>query len=74
MAILYRLLASKQNPIGYLANISHEQLQVFHRWTAHFMLIMGLVHTFAFVKFNAEAGISQMRWNMSYQCERASSP
>lgn len=65
-----RTLASKRNPIAWLTNTSHETLQVFHRWVAHFMLIMGLIHTFAFVKFNAQAGISQQRWSESYQCER----
>lgn len=42
-----------------------ERLQFFHRWLAVFMLILGLIHTFAFVYRNAQAGEGQMMWEMS---------
>ncbi|KAK9900673.1 hypothetical protein P389DRAFT_166125 [Cystobasidium minutum MCA 4210] len=58
-------LASKRNPIAVLTGLSHERLQLFHRWCAFFMLLLGLIHTFAFVRYNAKAGTSQMMWSMS---------
>jgi len=58
-------LASKRNPIAVLTGLSHERLQLFHRWCAFFMLILGLIHTFAFVRSDAKAGTSKEMWAMS---------
>ncbi|KAJ6477653.1 FAD-binding domain-containing protein [Mycena sanguinolenta] len=41
--------ATKVNFIGILIGTSHEKLQVFHRWSALFMYITSLVHTFPFI-------------------------
>ncbi|KAK7032692.1 ferric-chelate reductase [Favolaschia claudopus] len=41
--------ATKVNFIGLLTGTSHEKLQVFHRWSAFFMYITSLVHTFPFI-------------------------
>ncbi|KAF7375460.1 Ferric-chelate reductase [Mycena sanguinolenta] len=41
--------ATKVNFIGILTGTSHEKLQVFHRWSALFMYITSLVHTFPFI-------------------------
>ncbi|KAJ6605111.1 hypothetical protein B0H10DRAFT_606959 [Mycena sp. CBHHK59/15] len=41
--------ATKVNFIGLLTRTSHEKLQVFHRWSALFMYITSLVHTFLFI-------------------------
>ncbi|KAJ7116706.1 FAD-binding domain-containing protein [Mycena epipterygia] len=41
--------ATKVNFVGLLTGTSHEKLQVFHRWSAVFMYITSLVHTFPFI-------------------------
>ncbi|KAJ6577925.1 FAD-binding domain-containing protein [Mycena capillaripes] len=41
--------ATKVNFVGILTGTSHEKLQVFHRWSAFFMYITSLVHTFPFI-------------------------
>ncbi|KAJ7683212.1 FAD-binding domain-containing protein [Mycena rosella] len=41
--------ATKVNFIGLLTGTSHEKLQVFHRWSALFMWVTSLVHTFPFI-------------------------
>lgn len=58
------VLASKRNYISYLTDISHEKLQVFHRWTAFFMFITGAIHAFAFIYKNAKEGTLMDSWMM----------
>ncbi|KAJ7314611.1 FAD-binding domain-containing protein [Mycena albidolilacea] len=41
--------ATKINFVALLTGTSHEKLQVFHRWSAVFMYITSLVHTFPFI-------------------------
>lgn len=41
-------LASKGNIITYLTQISHEKLNVLHRWTARLCLVLSVVHTLPF--------------------------
>ncbi|KAF8075223.1 ferric reductase NAD binding domain-containing protein [Lyophyllum atratum] len=48
--------SSKINLIGILTGVSHEKLQVFHRWTAWIMYITSLIHTFPFIRFNVWIG------------------
>ncbi|KAJ6534477.1 hypothetical protein DFH09DRAFT_1325369 [Mycena vulgaris] len=44
------------NFVGLLTNMSHEKLQVFHRWSATFMYITSLVHTYPFIINNIKMG------------------
>jgi predicted ferric reductase len=63
---LRRLLASKRNPIALLLDCSHEQLQVFHRWAAFFMLLLGLIHGFVFIRRDIAAGMLSMDWSTNF--------
>ncbi|GJE95644.1 ferric reductase family protein [Phanerochaete sordida] len=48
--------ATKVNFVGLLTGVSHERLQAFHRWTALFMYITSLLHTFPFIVTNIDMG------------------
>lgn len=41
--------ASKTNWITLATGVTHEKLQVFHRWTAYAFLVLALMHTFPFI-------------------------
>jgi predicted ferric reductase len=59
------LLASKANYISLLTGISHEKLQVFHRWTSWMMFLLALVHTFPFIVVHVWKGDMMLQWRMS---------
>ncbi|QDS73116.1 hypothetical protein FKW77_001048 [Venturia effusa] len=44
--------ASKTNWITLLTGVSHERLQVFHRWIAYAFFILALLHTFPFIVYH----------------------
>ncbi|KAH7419673.1 ferric reductase like transmembrane component-domain-containing protein [Cadophora sp. MPI-SDFR-AT-0126] len=44
--------ATKTNWITLLTGISHERLQVFHRWIAYAFFILALLHTFPFIVYH----------------------
>ena len=44
--------ASKTNWITLLTGVSHERLQVFHRWIAYAFFILALMHTFPFIVYH----------------------
>ncbi|KAE8451687.1 hypothetical protein EG329_003144 [Mollisiaceae sp. DMI_Dod_QoI] len=44
--------ATKTNWITLLTGVSHEKLQVFHRWIAYAFFILSLLHTFPFIVFH----------------------
>ncbi|KAF2005043.1 putative ferric-chelate reductase [Amniculicola lignicola CBS 123094] len=44
--------ATKTNWITFLTGVSHEKLQVFHRWTAYAFFILALLHTFPFIVYH----------------------
>ncbi|KAL1745482.1 hypothetical protein HDZ31DRAFT_36238 [Schizophyllum fasciatum] len=54
--------ASKVNFIGMLTGVSHERLQVFHRWSAVLMYIASLVHTFPFIIMDIRNGTIVLYW------------
>ncbi|KAH6641959.1 FAD-binding domain-containing protein [Boeremia exigua] len=41
--------ASKANWITLTTGVSHERIQVFHRWTAYAFFVLALMHTFPFI-------------------------
>ncbi|KAF5374359.1 hypothetical protein D9758_004713 [Tetrapyrgos nigripes] len=54
--------STKVNFIGLLTGTSHEKLQVFHRWSATFMYITSLVHTFPFIVMSIRHGEMVETW------------
>ncbi|KAF8174796.1 hypothetical protein K438DRAFT_1908841 [Mycena galopus ATCC 62051] len=57
--------ATKINFVGLLTGTSHEKLQVFHRWSAVFMYIALLVHTFPFIINNIRMSMMEVQYNTS---------
>ncbi|KAL1716034.1 hypothetical protein EV715DRAFT_275354 [Schizophyllum commune] len=57
--------ATKVNFVGMLTGVSHERLQVFHRWSAVLMYIPSLVHTFPFIVMNIREGTMVKNWETS---------
>ncbi|KAF2720488.1 putative ferric-chelate reductase [Polychaeton citri CBS 116435] len=44
--------ASKANWITLLTGVSHEKLQMFHRWISYAFFILALMHTFPFIVYH----------------------
>ncbi|KAF2677998.1 hypothetical protein K458DRAFT_423414 [Lentithecium fluviatile CBS 122367] len=44
--------ATKTNWITLLTGVSHERLQVFHRWTSYAFFLLALLHTFPFIVYH----------------------
>ncbi|KAL1690600.1 hypothetical protein GGG16DRAFT_55264 [Schizophyllum commune] len=59
------VFATKVNFVGMLTGVSHERLQVFHRWSAVLMYIPSLVHTFPFIVMNIREGTMVKNWDTS---------
>ncbi|KAF9016856.1 hypothetical protein BDZ89DRAFT_395589 [Hymenopellis radicata] len=59
------VFATKVNWIGILAGTSHEKLQTYHRWTAFFMWITSLVHTFPYIINLTRMGMMQEEYETS---------
>ncbi|KIW18595.1 hypothetical protein PV08_02884 [Exophiala spinifera] len=57
--------AAKANMITLLTGVSHEKLQVFHRWISYAMYILALIHTFPFIVFNIWKHDMVEQWNTS---------
>ncbi|KAI0769659.1 ferric reductase NAD binding domain-containing protein [Trametes elegans] len=56
------VFATKVNLIGMFTGVSHEKLQVYHRWTAWIMYITSLIHTFPFIVQEMRAGTMHKDW------------
>ncbi|KAL1733764.1 ferric reductase NAD binding domain-containing protein [Schizophyllum commune] len=59
------VFATKVNFVGMLTGVSHERLQIFHRWSAVLMYIPSLVHTFPFIVMNIREGTMVTNWETS---------
>ncbi|KAI0730760.1 ferric reductase NAD binding domain-containing protein [Earliella scabrosa] len=59
------VFATKVNLIGMVTGVSHEKLQVYHRWTACIMYITALIHTFPFIIGSIHHGQMESEWNTS---------
>lgn len=57
--------ATKTNWITLLTGVSHERLQVFHRWIAYAFFILALLHTFPFIVYPIRFHDMQMHFKMS---------
>lgn len=60
-----RAFASKANLITALTGVSHEKLQVFHRFTSWAMFVLALVHTFPFIILHIVKGDMMTLWTTS---------
>ncbi|OJD33804.1 ferric-chelate reductase [Diplodia corticola] len=56
------VLAAKANWVTALTGVSHEKLQVFHRWTSYAMFVLALVHTFPFIIYHIWYGDMVKKW------------
>ncbi|KAG8959944.1 hypothetical protein FRC03_007276 [Tulasnella sp. 419] len=54
--------ATKWNIITLLTGVSHERLQVYHRWVAWVMYVLALIHTFPFIILNIKNGTMVAAW------------
>lgn len=57
--------ATKTNWITLLTGVSHERLQVFHRWIAYAFFVLALLHTFPFIVYHIRFHDMQMHFEMS---------
>ena len=57
--------AGKVNLITFCTGVSHERLQVSHRWSSYAFLVLALIHTFPFIVYNIQMGMMTDMWNMS---------
>lgn len=57
--------AGKSNFITALTGVSHEKLQVFHRWISYAFFVTALIHTFPFIIYNIHTGTMREQWNTS---------
>lgn len=55
--------ASKANLVTLITGVSHEKLQVFHRWIAYAFLVLALIHTFPFIVYHIWAGDMTVVWS-----------
>ncbi|KAI0633332.1 ferric reductase NAD binding domain-containing protein [Trametes polyzona] len=62
------VFATKVNMIGMVTGVSHEKLQVYHRWTAWIMYITSLIHTFPFIVQNIGLGEMSKDWKTTLWC------
>ncbi|KAF3072994.1 Ferric/cupric reductase transmembrane component 7 [Trichoderma lentiforme] len=56
--------ATKTNWITLLTGVSHEKLQVFHRWISYAFFLLALMHTFPFIVFHIRFGDMVMQFEM----------
>lgn len=55
--------AGKSNLITMVTGVSHEKLQVYHRWISYAFFVTALVHTFPFIVYNIQTGTMVSSWN-----------
>ncbi|RMX78287.1 hypothetical protein D0869_09203 [Hortaea werneckii] len=57
--------AGKSNLITLATGVSHERLQVFHRWISYAFFVLALIHTFPFIVYHVWKGDMKEEWNTS---------
>jgi len=60
------LTAGKSNFITAVTGVSHEKLQVFHRWISYAFFVTALVHTFPFIVYNIKTHQMVMQWDTNF--------
>ena len=56
------ILPAKKNWISLVTGVSHERLNIYHRWFAYYLLVVALLHTFPFIYFDIQMGMMEMEW------------
>lgn len=56
--------ATKTNWITLVTGVSHERLQVFHRWIAYAFFVLALLHTFPFIVYHVHWHDMEMQFEM----------
>ncbi|KAL7931599.1 putative ferric-chelate reductase [Trichoderma chlorosporum] len=56
--------ASKSSWITLITGVSHEKLQVFHRWLSYAFFLLALMHTFPFIVYHIRFGDMVMQFEM----------
>lgn len=59
------MLSSKANWVTLVTGVSHEKLQVLHRWTSWAMFVLALIHTFPFIIVHIWKGDMMLQWRTS---------
>ena len=62
---VYSATASKANWITLFTGITHEKLQVFHRWIAYAFFLLALMHTFPFIVWHIRNHDMVYQFNVS---------
>lgn len=57
--------AGKSNLVTAVTGVSHEKLQVFHRWISYACFVTALIHTFPFIIYDVQMGTMVENWNTS---------
>ncbi|KAF2117467.1 ferric reductase like transmembrane component-domain-containing protein [Lophiotrema nucula] len=57
--------ASKTNWITFCTGVSHERLQVFHRWISYAFFLLALLHTFPFIVYHVHWHDMEMHFSES---------
>jgi len=57
--------ATKTNWITLVTGVTHEKLQVFHRWIAYAFFILALMHTFPFIVWHIRNSDMVFQFNVS---------
>ena len=60
------LTAGKSNLITFATGVSHEKLQVFHRWISYAFFVTALFHTFPFIVYNIRTHQMVMQWMTNF--------
>ncbi|KAF8314479.1 hypothetical protein DL93DRAFT_2136807 [Clavulina sp. PMI_390] len=60
------LFASKWNFITVVTGLSHEKLQVYHRWSGWIMFVLALIHTFPFIIVDIQMGMMEEMWRTDW--------
>lgn len=55
----------RSNFISALTGVSHEKLQIYHRWISYAFYVLALIHTFPFIVFHVWKGDMVKQWNTS---------
>jgi hypothetical protein len=63
--MLYSATATKTSWITLLTGVSHEKLQVFHRWISYAFFVLALMHTFPFIVYHIRFHDMVMQVEMS---------
>lgn len=52
MLTIHSATATKTSWITLTTGVSHERIQIFHRWTAYAFFLLALMHTFPFIIYH----------------------